>query len=93
MGDVKARVSLLFDQQTWNGAWSDSLIGNAADPTFNDIDYPITVTNKGAVTERCRSQPSPPSTARSLVLSCPAAVCSPRAVSVPWAIRSLCATA
>ncbi|WP_339091611.1 hypothetical protein [Variovorax paradoxus] len=56
MGDVKARVSLLFDQQTWSGVWSDSLIGNAADPTFNDIDYPITVTNKGAVTERWRIQ-------------------------------------
>ncbi|MDM0003890.1 hypothetical protein QTI51_04095 [Variovorax sp. J22G73] len=56
MGDVKARVSLLFDQQTWTGAWSDALIGNAADPTFNDIDNPITVTNKGAVTERWRIQ-------------------------------------
>ncbi|MGO4608483.1 hypothetical protein AB4142_19305 [Variovorax sp. 2RAF20] len=56
MGDVKARVSLLFDQQTWSGAWSDSLIGAAADATFNDIDFPVTVTNKGAVTERWRIQ-------------------------------------
>jgi hypothetical protein len=56
MGDVKARVSLLFDQQTWTGVWSDALIGNPADPTFNDIDFPITVTNKGAVTERWRIQ-------------------------------------
>jgi hypothetical protein len=56
MGDVKARVSLLFDQQTWSGVWSDALIGNAADPTFNDIDNPISVTNKGAVTERWRIQ-------------------------------------
>ncbi len=56
MGDVKARVSLLFDQQTWSGAWSDVLIGSAADPTFNDIDFPITVTNWGAVTERWRIQ-------------------------------------
>jgi hypothetical protein len=56
MGDVKARVSLLFDQQTWTGVWSDTLLGNAADPTFNDIDFPITVTNKGAVTERWRMQ-------------------------------------
>jgi len=56
MGDVKARVSLLFDQQSWTGVWSDSLIGNPADPSFNDIDYPITVTNKGAVTERWRIQ-------------------------------------
>ncbi|MGJ7605488.1 hypothetical protein ACSFA7_14210 [Variovorax sp. LT1R20] len=56
MGDVKARVALLFDQQSWTGVWSDDLIGNAADATFNDIDYPITVTNKGAVTERWRIQ-------------------------------------
>ena len=56
MGDVKARVSLLFDQQTWTGVWSDTLLGSAADPTFNDIDFPITVTNKGAVTERWRMQ-------------------------------------
>ncbi|MET3915974.1 hypothetical protein ABID97_002756 [Variovorax sp. OAS795] len=56
MGDVKARVSLLFDQQSWSGAWSDTLIGSAADATFNDIDHPITVTNKGAVTERWRMQ-------------------------------------
>jgi hypothetical protein len=67
MGDVKARVSLLFDQQTWNGAWSDSLIGNAADPTFNDIDYPITVTNKGAVTERWRIQINGSGTAYNLI--------------------------
>ncbi|MGJ7557071.1 hypothetical protein ACSFBI_24030, partial [Variovorax sp. RB3P1] len=56
MGDVKARVSLLFDQLAWTGVWSDSLIGNAADPSYNDIDYPILVTNKGAVTERWRIQ-------------------------------------
>ncbi|RTD94163.1 hypothetical protein EJO68_10170 [Variovorax atrisoli] len=56
MGDVKARVSLLFDQQAWTGVWSDALIGNPADATFNDIDFPITVTNKGAVTERWRIQ-------------------------------------
>ena len=56
MGDLKARVSLMFDQQAWTGVWSDALIGNAADPTFNDIDHPIVVTNRGAVTERWRIQ-------------------------------------
>lgn len=56
MGDVKARVSLLFDQQSWTGVWSDSLLGNGADPSFNDIDFPITVTNWGTVTERWRIQ-------------------------------------
>ena len=67
MGDLKARVSLLFDQQSWTGVWSDALIGNAADPTFNDIDHPITVTNKGAVTERWRLQIASNGSAYSLV--------------------------
>jgi len=52
-GDLKARVSVLFDQATWNGTtWLDSVSGSAATGTFNDVLAPIVVTNKGAVTER-----------------------------------------
>jgi hypothetical protein len=51
-GDLFARVSLVFDQITWNGAWSDDLVGSAATATFDHIQYPITVTNRGAITER-----------------------------------------
>lgn len=51
-GDLFARVSLVFDQGTWNGSWSDELIGSAATATFNHTQYPITVTNRGALTER-----------------------------------------
>ncbi|MDD5330212.1 MAG: hypothetical protein PHX38_09420 [Sulfuricella sp.] len=51
-GDLFARVSLVFDQGTWNGAWSDDLVGSAATATFNHTQYPITVTNRGALTER-----------------------------------------
>ena len=52
-GDLKSRVSVLFDQQTWNGTtWIDSVSGAAATGTFNDVLAPIVVTNKGAVTER-----------------------------------------
>jgi hypothetical protein len=51
-GDLRSRVSVLFDQQTWTGVWSDSLIGAAATATFNDISHPIQVTNEGALTER-----------------------------------------
>ena len=29
-GDLFARVSLVFDQATWNGAWTDSLVGGTA---------------------------------------------------------------
>jgi hypothetical protein len=52
-GDLKARVSVLFDQATWNGTtWLDSVSGSAATGTYNDILTPIVVTNKGAVSER-----------------------------------------
>ena len=51
-GDLFARVNLVFDQSTWNGSWSDELIGSAATATFNHTQYPITVTNRGALTER-----------------------------------------
>ena len=52
-GDLKSRVSVLFDQGTWNGTtWLDAVSGTAATGTFNDVLAPIVVTNKGAVTER-----------------------------------------
>jgi hypothetical protein len=52
VGDVFARVSLLFDQGSWAGEWQDSANTAPATATFNDSLYPIAVTNKGAVTER-----------------------------------------
>ncbi|OGB58448.1 MAG: hypothetical protein A2503_10220 [Burkholderiales bacterium RIFOXYD12_FULL_59_19] len=52
-GDLKSRVSVLFDQSTWNGTtWLDVLSGTAATGTFNDVLAPIVVTNMGAVSER-----------------------------------------
>lgn len=50
--DLTARVSLLFDQATWDGVtWSD-VQGPPAPGTFNDTAFPIVVTNAGAETER-----------------------------------------
>ena len=51
-GDLKSRVSVLFDQTTWTSVWQDSAIGSIATGTFNDVLAPIVVTNIGAVTER-----------------------------------------
>lgn len=52
-GDMQARTSLVFDQQSWDGTtFSDVLVGNAATGTYNETDHPITVSNAGAVTER-----------------------------------------
>ncbi len=51
-GDLRAYVSNLFDQATWNGAWSDAISGAAATGTYNAVLAPIQVTNEGASTER-----------------------------------------
>ncbi len=51
-GDQRARVSVLFDQATWDGSYKDSLVGSAATATYNAAQFPIVVTNRGAITER-----------------------------------------
>ncbi len=51
-GDLRARVSLIFDQSTWTGVWADNVTGSEATATFNYGVFPITVTNAGAITER-----------------------------------------
>lgn len=51
-GDMFARVSVLFDQATWNGTYQDTVSGSPATGTFNSAQYPIVVTNRGARTER-----------------------------------------
>jgi hypothetical protein len=51
-GDLQARYYGLFDQKTWTNEFSNDLIGDAANASFNEIDYPIQVLNSGAVTER-----------------------------------------
>lgn len=53
-GDMFARVTGVFDQATWTGAWNNSLTGSQATAQYNTVDYPITVLNNGAVTERWR---------------------------------------
>lgn len=51
MGDLHARVSVFYDQQTWTG-WYDTLQGSVATGTYNKTQYPIVVTNRGAIQER-----------------------------------------
>jgi hypothetical protein len=53
-GDLQAIVSTVYDQATWSGVWSDTLIGSQATAQFDDINYPITCLNESAVTERWR---------------------------------------
>lgn len=51
-GDMQAKVHEGFDQATWTSVWSDTLIGSNTAAEFNEAATPITVTNKGAITER-----------------------------------------
>jgi hypothetical protein len=52
IGDMQARVTHVFDQQTWTNVWSDNLIGTASSASYNAVLYPITVTNAGTMQER-----------------------------------------
>lgn len=53
-GDLQARATNLFDQQTWTNVWQSTVVGSGATAQYNDIDYPVEVLNNGAVTERWR---------------------------------------
>lgn len=53
-GDLYARVSHVFDQQTWLDHWLDAVEGLGADAQYNDVLYPLEVLNSGAITERWR---------------------------------------
>jgi hypothetical protein len=55
-GDLQARWSGLFEQTVWTGVWSDSPDGAVPDAQFNAVQYPLQVTNDGAITERWRIQ-------------------------------------
>lgn len=51
-GDLFARAFLYNEQTTWTSVWSNAVIGGAPTATYNQIDFPIGVTNRGAITER-----------------------------------------
>lgn len=53
-GDMGARVESIFDQAAWTNVWSDSVIGSSAVAELNTLQYPIEVTNDGAIKERWR---------------------------------------
>lgn len=53
-GDLQARVTNLFDQQTWTGIWKSTVDGSGATAQYNDVGYPVEVLNNATVTERWR---------------------------------------
>jgi hypothetical protein len=52
IGDMQARYTRKFVQQTWNSVWADEATSGAISANYNDALYPITVTNNGAIQER-----------------------------------------
>ena len=58
IGNVQAVVEHLFAQNTWTNVWDDALIGSApsSGAQFDDVDYPISVNNRDAITQRWRLQ-------------------------------------
>lgn len=53
-GDLQARATNFFDQQTWLGTWKSAVEGPGATAQYDDVNYPVQVLNDGAVTERWR---------------------------------------
>lgn len=51
-GDLRARVYNLFHQASWTNTWSDERIGNDTTAKYNDVAYPIEITNQGSIKER-----------------------------------------
>jgi len=52
IGDMQARSTGKFVQQTWNNIWRDEPSEGAISANYNDALYPIAVTNNGAIQER-----------------------------------------
>ncbi len=51
-GDIFAHTSIPFDQQTWTGVWSDTLIGSDVTAQYNNTQHPITIDNASGIQER-----------------------------------------
>ncbi|UZZ64518.1 putative transmembrane protein [Curvibacter phage PCA1] len=51
-GDLFARTYAVFEQATWTSEWRDTIIGSPTIPQYNTTQFPIAVTNRGAIKER-----------------------------------------
>lgn len=52
MGDLQARMSLSFTQNTWVNVFSDAPVGGSPSSTYNFATYPLIVTDKSCIQER-----------------------------------------
>lgn len=51
-GDLQVRSSIPFTQKNWNGKWADEPVGDPLLNRLNVKDYPIILTDDGAINER-----------------------------------------
>lgn len=52
VGTLQARITGLFAQTAWTSIWSDARIGDEPLAQYNNIQYPISVSNAGAYPDR-----------------------------------------
>jgi len=52
--DLEAIALNLFTQAAWTGEWSDNQIGDGTTGQYDDINFPIVMSNNGSITERWR---------------------------------------
>ncbi len=51
-GDLAARVVRSYTQKTWDNVWRDARSGDDTTAKYNDLLYPVQLTNKGSVAQR-----------------------------------------
>ncbi|MEM1113281.1 MAG: hypothetical protein AAGI11_15320 [Pseudomonadota bacterium] len=54
-GDINSRYLNFFKQRTWSGSapnWTSDRIGDDTSAAYNEIDNPVEVANRGAITEK-----------------------------------------
>jgi hypothetical protein len=52
IGTLQARYTHLFSQSTWTSVWSNERIGDEPLAQYNDVNYPLVVSNLGAYQDR-----------------------------------------
>lgn len=51
-GDLESQFTTPFSQVSWTNVWQDTRIGNELLAKLNVVDYPMEITNEGAITQR-----------------------------------------
>jgi hypothetical protein len=51
-GDLAARIVRSFTQKTWDNVWRDERSGDDTSAKYDDLNYPIMLTNKGSIAQR-----------------------------------------